>query len=106
LDDRYFSVRHQRSQPCLHDPRPPDHRTRSLLWRSGHLRASAEQLHAEPAARDVENPELQHTVEVPTDARDLTEPGKGSGTYRMLLDTGYDSGEQVLKGGIMQIHKE
>jgi hypothetical protein len=38
------------------------------------------------------------------DVQDLGEPGKGSDTYRIRLDTGYDSGEQVLRGGNVQIH--
>ena len=40
------------------------------------------------------------------DVQDLGEPGKGSDTYRIQLDTGYDSGEQVLEGGNVQIHKQ
>jgi hypothetical protein len=39
------------------------------------------------------------------DVQDLGEPGVGQDTYRILLDTGYDSGEQVLEGGNVQIHK-
>ena len=38
------------------------------------------------------------------DVKDLAEPGQGVDTYRILLDTGYDSGEHVLEGGNVQIH--
>jgi Big-like domain-containing protein len=38
------------------------------------------------------------------DVQDLGEPGKGRDTYRMRLDTGYDSGEHTLRGGNVQIH--
>jgi hypothetical protein len=38
------------------------------------------------------------------DVQDLAEPGKGIDTYRILLDTGYDSGVHTLKGGNVQIH--
>jgi hypothetical protein len=38
------------------------------------------------------------------DVQDLGEPGKGKDTYRIRLDTGYDSGEHVLRGGNVQIH--
>lgn len=38
------------------------------------------------------------------DVRDLGEPGRGSDSYRILLSTGYDSGEQTLEGGNVQIH--
>ena len=38
------------------------------------------------------------------DVQDLAEPGKGIDTYRMRLDTGYDSGDQTLRGGNVQIH--
>ena len=37
------------------------------------------------------------------DVKDLGEPGT-SDTYRMRLSNGYDSGEQVLSGGNVQIH--
>ena len=37
------------------------------------------------------------------DVKDLGEPGT-SDTYRIRLSTGYDSGEQVLSGGNVQIH--
>jgi hypothetical protein len=38
------------------------------------------------------------------DVQDLAEPGRND-TYRILLDSGYDSGEQTLaKGGNIQIH--
>ena len=38
------------------------------------------------------------------DVQDLGEPGRGTDTYRMqIIDTGYDSGEQVLEGGNVQI---
>ena len=37
------------------------------------------------------------------DVKDLGEPGT-SDTYRIRLGTGYDSGEQVLSGGNVQIH--
>jgi hypothetical protein len=39
------------------------------------------------------------------DVQDLGEPGKDVDTYRIQLDTGYDSGEKVLEGGNVQIHK-
>jgi hypothetical protein len=35
---------------------------------------------------------------------DNKEPGKGFDKYWMLIDTGYDSGNKVLKGGNVQIH--
>jgi uncharacterized repeat protein (TIGR01451 family) len=38
------------------------------------------------------------------DVKDLGEPGKND-TYRIRLSSGYDSGEQRLKGGNIQIHK-
>jgi uncharacterized repeat protein (TIGR01451 family) len=38
------------------------------------------------------------------DVRDLGEPGR-TDTYRIRLSNGYDSGEQTLKGGNIQIHK-
>jgi Beta-propeller repeat len=38
------------------------------------------------------------------DVQDLGEPGKGTDTYRILLDTGYDSGVHTLQGGNVQIH--
>jgi hypothetical protein len=38
------------------------------------------------------------------DLKDLGEPGT-SDTYRIRLITGYDSGEQVISGGNVQIHK-
>jgi hypothetical protein len=44
-----------------------------------------------------------HTFRI--DVQDLAEPGKGVDTYRILLDTGYDSGEHTLQGGNVQIHK-
>ena len=37
------------------------------------------------------------------DVQDLGEPGRGKDTYRILLDTGYDSGTHTLKGGNIQI---
>ena len=37
------------------------------------------------------------------DVQDLGEPGVGNDTYRILLDTGYDSGVQELQGGNVQI---
>jgi uncharacterized delta-60 repeat protein len=39
------------------------------------------------------------------DVQDLGEPGKGVDTYRILLDTGYDSGQKTLEGGNVAIHK-
>jgi uncharacterized protein (DUF2141 family) len=39
------------------------------------------------------------------DVEDLGEPGVGADTYRILLDTLYDSGENTLEGGNVQIHK-
>jgi hypothetical protein len=38
------------------------------------------------------------------DVQDLAEPGKRVDTYRILLDTGYDSGVHTLEGGNVQIH--
>jgi hypothetical protein len=38
--------------------------------------------------------------------QDLGEPGTGSDTYSILLQNGYSSGEQVLEGGNIQIHKQ
>ena len=38
------------------------------------------------------------------DVQDLGEPGVGIDTYRILLDTGYDSGSHTLMGGNIQIH--
>lgn len=43
-----------------------------------------------------------HTYRI--DVRDLAEPGKGSDHYRMRVNT-YDSGDQILRGGNVQIHK-
>jgi len=37
------------------------------------------------------------------DVEDLGEPGRGIDTYRILLDTGYDSGSHTLTGGNIQI---
>ena len=37
------------------------------------------------------------------DVQDLGEPGRGIDTYRILLDTGYDSGSHTLRGGNIQI---
>ncbi|MEP6640011.1 MAG: post-COAP-1 domain-containing protein [Chloroflexota bacterium] len=42
-------------------------------------------------------------VDFRIDVQDLGEPGT-SDTYRIRLSTGYDSGEQVLAGGNVQIH--
>lgn len=39
------------------------------------------------------------------DVKDLGEPGKGFDKYRIRLSNGYDSAEQTLKGGNIQIHK-
>ena len=39
------------------------------------------------------------------DVQDLGEPGVGMDTYRILLDTGYDSGVQTLEGGNVQVHE-
>jgi hypothetical protein len=44
-----------------------------------------------------------HTFRI--DVRDLAEPGKGSDTYRMRVNA-YASGDQVLKGGNIQIHRQ
>jgi hypothetical protein len=44
-----------------------------------------------------------HTYRI--DVEDNGEPGKGMDTYRMQVDT-YDSGEQVLQGGNVQIHQD
>jgi hypothetical protein len=38
------------------------------------------------------------------DVQDLGEPGMGTDTYRIQLDTGYDSGVHTLEGGNVQIH--
>jgi hypothetical protein len=38
------------------------------------------------------------------DVSDLGEPGAGTDHYRIRLSTGYDSGDQVLAGGNIQIH--
>ena len=35
--------------------------------------------------------------------KDLGEPAQGRDTYWLTLDSGYDSGEQVLRGGNVQI---
>ena len=43
-----------------------------------------------------------HTYRI--DVKDLAEPGKNVDTYRMRVNT-YDSGEQKLQGGNVQIHK-
>ena len=37
------------------------------------------------------------------DVRDVAEPGVGKDTYRILLSSGYDSGEQTLLSGNIQI---
>ena len=37
------------------------------------------------------------------DVQDLGEPGRGIDTYRILLDTGYDSGSHTLRSGNIQI---
>jgi hypothetical protein len=37
------------------------------------------------------------------DVKDLAEPGTGTDTYRIRLSNGYDSGEQMLNGGNVQI---
>jgi hypothetical protein len=46
---------------------------------------------------------LSRTMTVRIDVQDRGEPGKGTDTYRILLDTGYDSGEHALEGGNVQI---
>jgi hypothetical protein len=38
------------------------------------------------------------------DVKDIAEPGVGKDTYRITLQTGYDSGEHTLEGGNVQIH--
>jgi hypothetical protein len=38
------------------------------------------------------------------DVQDLGEPGTGRDHYRIRLDTGYDSGDHILRGGNVQIH--
>jgi hypothetical protein len=38
--------------------------------------------------------------------QDLAEPGIGHDTYGLLLQNGYNSGEQILKGGNIQIRRE
>jgi hypothetical protein len=37
--------------------------------------------------------------------QDVAEPGKGMDTYGILLQTGYNSGEQKLGGGNVQIRR-
>ena len=37
--------------------------------------------------------------------QDLGEPGRGQDTYWLLMD-GYDSGEQTLRGGNIQIRRK
>jgi hypothetical protein len=44
------------------------------------------------------------TYDYRIDLQDLGEPGK-TDTYRIRLSNGYDSGEQVLNQGNVQIHK-
>jgi hypothetical protein len=44
------------------------------------------------------------SVDFRIDVQDLGEPGT-SDTYRLRLSDGYDSGEQILAGGNVQIHK-
>jgi len=44
-----------------------------------------------------------HTFRI--DVQDLDEPGVSTDTYRILLDTGYDSGVQALKRGHVHIHE-
>ena len=40
------------------------------------------------------------------DVKDVNEPGKGFDTYRIRIPSKpYDSGEHVLEGGNIQIHK-
>jgi hypothetical protein len=38
--------------------------------------------------------------------KDVAEPGSGRDTYSILLSNGYASGEQVLQGGNVQIHRD
>lgn len=38
--------------------------------------------------------------------RDLGEPGVGSDTYWLILGNGYTSGDQILQGGNVQIHRQ
>jgi hypothetical protein len=45
-----------------------------------------------------------HAFEI--DVQDLAESGKGVDTYRIVLDTGYDSGLQQLEGGNVQTRKQ
>jgi hypothetical protein len=45
------------------------------------------------------------TFDFRIDVKDLDEPGRND-TYRMRLSNGYDSGEKVLEGGNIQIHKK
>jgi hypothetical protein len=44
------------------------------------------------------------TAEVGIDLADNGEPGRDD-AYRMRVGNGYDSGEQKLEGGNIQIHK-
>jgi Big-like domain-containing protein len=47
----------------------------------------------------------QGSFDYQIDVKDLGEPGKND-TYRIRLSNGYDSGEQTLNGGNIQIHKK
>ena len=40
------------------------------------------------------------------DVRDFAEPGKGVDTYRIQIEGGYDSGNQTLQGGNVQIKRQ
>ena len=44
-----------------------------------------------------------HTYRI--DVQDNAEPGKDADHYRMRVDT-YDSGDQMLQGGNVQIHQD
>jgi hypothetical protein len=39
------------------------------------------------------------------DVRDISEPGTKKDTYRIRVSNGYDSGDKVIQGGNIQIHK-
>ena len=43
-------------------------------------------------------------VQYRIDVKDMGEPGRGNDWYSILLSDGYASGEQILKGGNIQIH--
>jgi hypothetical protein len=40
------------------------------------------------------------------DVKDMAEPGRGADTYRIQIEGGYDSGNQTLQGGNVQVKKQ